>query len=82
MFSNQLHSFFVIYNNQANVNLNTVSKTNSETCTFCSKSVILREHMMTYHNFDYPHLYFEVVFLYVDNTFLRYSMHILRFISR
>ena len=29
--------FTVIYNNQAFVKLNTVSKTNSETCNFCSK---------------------------------------------
>ena len=82
MFSNQLHSFVVIYNNQAFVNLNTVFKTNSETCTFYSKNIILRDHMMTNHNFDYPHLYFEVMFLYVDNTFLRSSMHILRCITR
>ena len=82
MFSNKLHSFVVIYNNQAFVNLNTVSKTSSETCTFCSINIILRDHMMTNHNFDHPHLYFEVMFLYVDNTFLKSSMHILRFITR
>ena len=76
MFSYQLHPFVVIYNNQAFVNLNTVSTTNSETCTFCSKNIILHDHMLTNHNCDYPDLYFEVMFLYVDNTFLRSSMHI------
>ena len=88
MFSYQLHPFVVIYNNQAFVNLNTVSTTNSETCTFCSKNIILPPFtwhmiicwylrlMLTNHNCDYPDLYFEVMFLYVDNTFLRSSMHI------
>ena len=43
---------------------------------FCSKNIILHDHMLTNHNFDYTHLYFEVMFLYVSNTFLRSSMHI------
>ena len=75
--SNQLHSFVVIYNNQVFVELNTVYKTNSK--TFCSKNIILCDHMMrlmTNHNFDFPDLHFKVMFLYVRNTFLRSSMHI------
>ena len=45
-------------------------KTHLKNDTFCSKSITFPNHMMNNHIFEHLNVYFDVMFLYMNNTFL------------
>lgn len=69
-------SFVIIHNNQALQELQSMSKPPLENDILCSKDNTFRNHMMTNHIFEHLELYLDVIFIYVDNTFILPIMHI------
>ena len=65
-----------MHSNQASQELKTMCKTHLKNDIFCSKNTTFPNRMMTNHIFAHPNVYFDVMFLYVDNTFLSPIMHI------
>ena len=45
-------------------------RTHLKNDNFCAKNITFPKHMMTNHIFEHPNIYFDAMFLYVDNTFL------------
>ena len=69
-----------MHNNQASQELKTMCKTPLKMTFFSSKNNTLHNHMMTNHIFEHQNVYFDVMFLYVNYTFLSPIMHIFRII--
>ena len=51
-------------------------KTHLKNDIFCSKKMTFLYHMMTNQIFEHPNVYFDVMFLYINNTLLSPNMHI------
>ena len=64
-------------NNQASKELKTMCK---PPVKMRSKNITFHNHIMTNHIFGNQNVYFDVMFLYVNNTFLSPIMHIFKII--
>ena len=56
-------------------------KTHLKNDFLCSKNITFPQ-KMTNHIFEHPNVYFDFMFLYMDNTFLTPIMHIFKYIIR